>query len=290
MTAAITVDGVLTGGARRLRAAGIWSARREARLLLASAIGTSPEDILLDADRSLDAATVREFDGLLDRRSAREPMSQILGYREFWSLRFDVSDAVLTPRPDSETLVEAALADIRDRGAKLRLLDLGTGTGCLLLALLSELPGATGVGVDISFEAVGIAARNAESLGLMNRARFVVGDWAKAIDGRFDVVIANPPYVRSGDLDSLMPEVRRFEPREALDGGADGLEAYRDLVSLAAPLLSPGGRVVLEVGAGQGEAVGALLMEAGLIEISRRRDLAGIERCVVARRGGCPRR
>jgi release factor glutamine methyltransferase len=191
----------------------------------------------------------------------------------------------LVPRPDSESLIEAVLATVGDRSAPLRLLDLGTGTGCLLLALLSELPMASGIGVDLAPEAALTARRNASALGLAARADFVAGDWATAIIGEFDAIVVNPPYIPSGTIASLAPEVAQYDPRRALDGGPDGLDCYRVLAPEAARLLRKGGFAVFELGAGQAQPVLALMRDVGLMVVAIRRDLAGIERCLVVRRG-----
>jgi release factor glutamine methyltransferase len=209
-------------------------------------------------------------------------MAHILGRREFWSLDFAVTSDTLTPRPDSETLVAAVLDIVAGRDRPLGILDLGTGTGCLLLALLHELPNATGVGVDRSAAALAVALGNAQALGLAPRVQFHEGDWGEGLTGRFDVVISNPPYIVSADVPNLSPEVRH-EPRLALDGGADGLDAYRALAPHVGRLLEPAGVAVLEIGEGQAPAVEEILRTAGLKPVDRRRDLAGIERCIVAR-------
>jgi len=285
MNAAVeSVDAALTRGARRLAGAGIENARREARLLLSAALDVRPESLLGSSRRPLDPGPARTYDGLLRRRTGREPMAQILGQREFWSLAFAVSRDVLTPRPDSETVVEAALDAVGDREAPLRVLDLGTGSGCLLLALLHELPRATGTGIDNSHAACRIARANAQALGLADRAGFLVGDWDASVAGTFDLVVSNPPYIPSSAIVELMPEVRDHEPVGALDGGEDGLDAYRRMLIGIHRLLDSGGRLVLEVGAGQGDGVAKLLPPAGLGLLDRRPDLAGVERSLTARR------
>lgn len=219
---------------------------------------------------------------LLARREAREPLALILGRREFWSLDFGVSPATLIPRPESETLIEAAVAAFAGGVPPGLVLDLGTGTGCLLLATLSEFPAAFGVGVDRSAESVELAARNAAALGLGDRARFVRGDWAEALAGRFDLVLCNPPYIPTGEIDGLMPEVARYEPRSALDGGADGLDAYRRLVPSLRHLMSADGVAVFEMGAGQAASVARMARLAGFTA-EMRHDLGGIARALVLR-------
>ncbi len=221
---------------------------------------------------------------LVERRAAREPLALIVGHREFWSLRFAVSPATLIPRPESETLIEAAVAEFAGRAPPCLVLDLGTGSGCLLLAALSAFPAAFGIGVDRSAAAAVLAARNAAALHLADRSAFVCGDWADALDARFDLVLCNPPYVRTGDLGGLMPEVARYEPRTALDGGADGFAAYRRVIRALPGLLRPGAAAVLEIGAGQAEAAAGLARQAGLAA-EWQSDLAGIPRALVLRPG-----
>jgi release factor glutamine methyltransferase len=211
-------------------------------------------------------------------------MAYILGEKEFWSLPLAVAPGVLVPRPETETVVEAALGQIRDRTAPLRVLDLGTGSGCLLLALLSELPNASGIGIDASVTAHSVAEVNAQRLGLAERARFVVADWGRELSGPFETIVSNPPYVREGDWAGLQPEIRDFESRAALLAGADGLDAYRALAPDCLRLLATDGALALEIGQGQGDAVTAILAAHGLQVVERRADLSGIERCLVARR------
>jgi len=266
----------------RLAQAGIAEPRREARLLVAAATGLSQAALLADPDRRLDELQSRRLDEFARRRAGREPLSRILGWREFWSLRFALGVDTLDPRPDSETLVEAALEWVGgERARPWQVLDLGTGSGCLLLALLSELPAARGLGIDISPGAVAIAEANARSLGLSASSRFAVGDWAMRHDGTFDIVLCNPPYVAAGDIEGLEPEVRRFDPRLALSGGPDGLDAYRALAVHVPRLLGPGARAFIEIGRGQGEAVTGLFEAAGLCRRGIRKDLAGTPRCLV---------
>jgi release factor glutamine methyltransferase len=263
-----------------LQAAGIENPRLEARLLLAHALGTTVADLLRHRDAAIDAA---DLVPLLARRVAREPLALILGTREFWSLNFAVSRDTLIPRPESETVIEAAIEAYRDRPPSL-LLDLGTGTGCLLLAALSEFPSAFGVGVDRSAAAASLAQHNAIALGLAARACFICGNWADALVARFDLVLCNPPYIPTSEINGLMPEVARYEPYAALDGGSDGLAAYRHLLSAVPHLLAPDGVAVLELGAGQANSVSALALKAGLV-VEFRNDLAGIVRAIVARQG-----
>ena len=277
----------LSSATTRLSAAGIPDPRREARLLLAMALGWDAARVLAYPESPLDAEAERRLEGLLARRARREPISRILGHREFWSLRFELSPSTLDPRPDSECLIEAALASLPERGRPYRVLDLGTGTGCLLLALLSELPQAWGLGVDRAGEAAATARRNAAALGLADRARFVIGDWATSITGDWHAILVNPPYIASGAISGLMPEVAQHEPRLALDGGKDGLGAYRGLLPQIARLLAPQGVAAIELGEGQAAAVASIATAAGLAIRGIRHDLAGIERCMTLGRESC---
>jgi release factor glutamine methyltransferase len=278
-----TVGEMLRCGAEQLAGAGIAEPRREARLLLALAMNVDPGVVLGYPERLVDRTTEERLVALFERRAAREPFSRIAGRREFWSLDLAISAETLDPRADSETVVETALELLGDRGAALRILDLGTGSGALLLALLSELPQATGLGVDLLPGAALTARRNAASLGLGGRALFLAGSWGQAISpGWADVILSNPPYITSSEIDGLAPEVAGFEPRTALDGGPDGLRAYRELMKEMPPLLAPDGIAVLEVGIGQADRVTELLAKAGLVLKGVRRDLAGIERCIAA--------
>lgn len=270
----------------RLARAGVDAPRLDARLLIAAALAESGGviTVLTQPARPLAASEERFLRDLANRRERREPLAQILGTREFWSLPFRVTADVLTPRPDSETLVEAVLDRLSDKSAPLRLLDLGAGSGCLLLALLSELPQATGAGVDISEAALAIGRQNAAALGLENRAEFRCGDWRDGIEGSFDVIISNPPYIPEDDLAKLEPEVRTFEPRLALAGGKDGLDAYRELIPGMCGLLATGGGVFLETGLGQVGAVSEIIWENGLQVVEIKEDLSGIPRVIEARR------
>jgi release factor glutamine methyltransferase len=280
MNAGLTLAAALTAATNRLRAAGVDAPRRDARLLMARALRADEASLVAGSGHVLERRQAAAFAALVRRRSRREPLSHVIGRREFWSLNFTVGPAVLDPRPDSECLVEAALAFAPGRGAPLRVLDLGTGSGCLLLAVLSERPLAKGVGVDAAPAALELARRNARDLGLEPRARFVRGDWGRRLRGPFDLVLCNPPYVRTGDIAALEPEVARFEPRLALDGGPDGLDAYRRLLPDLARLARKGVGVV-EIGDGQAGAVSAIAAQAGLTAIARREDLAGRARCLV---------
>lgn len=274
----------LSAIASRLQIAGVERARAEARLLAAQALGLSLETIVGDDARELTADEAQRLEALAARRARREPMAQILGQREFFGRNFRVTADVLTPRPDSETLIEAVLAQVQDRNAELRLLELGVGSGCLLLTLLAELPKASGLGIDISPAALAVTKGNANALGLARRCELIEGDWSNAVSGRYDIVVSNPPYIPSADIGGLEPEVSRYEPILALDGGADGREFFRRLTSDIDRLLAPSGLVALEVGAGQAGEVAALLKSAGLEQVERLPDLAGFERCVLGKK------
>jgi release factor glutamine methyltransferase len=280
----VTIGDLLKGGAARLATAGIDGAAREVRLLLQAAAGIPISTQIAFPERTIAADAMARFDELLERRARREPMAHILGQREFWSLAFKVTSDTLDPRPDSETLVQAVLDQMPNRFAPLRLVDFGTGTGCLLLSLLHELPNATGVGIDQSAAALVVATENAEALGLAQRASFQRGDWDDDIESAFDIVLSNPPYIPSGDIAALQPEVASFEPRLALDGGLDGLDAYRRLGPAAQWLLVPGGLAAFEIGIGQGDSVSGIMAAAGLRHIATARDLAAVERCLLFRK------
>ncbi|TWB41799.1 peptide chain release factor N(5)-glutamine methyltransferase [Nitrospirillum pindoramense] len=279
---------VLKAAEARLAAAGCASPRLDVRLLAEEALGWSRTVLLLEGDRPVPAEAQAALAAFVERRAAREPVSRILGKREFWSLEFRLAPDTLDPRPDTETLVETALRHLPDGGRPRRLLDLGTGSGCILLALLSELPGAWGLGVDIAPGAARAAAANARHLGFAGRSAFLVGSWTDALadgapGGRFDAIVSNPPYIPAADIAGLEPEVRTFDPLRALDGGADGLAPYRHLAKVAGGLLIPGGLLAVEHGAGQGADVAALFTAGGLEVLERVDDLAGHDRVVAAR-------
>ena len=324
---------ILRDAAARLAAADVDNPALDARLLIAHALNCDRAQLLTQDERLLTAEESATIQKLIERRANREPVARILGLREFWGLPFGLNEATLDPRPDSETLVEAALKNhpplaggsklpLQFRGgvtrdvekeetpspakttdlpsgkskfllplpqgeralSSFRLLDLGTGTGCLLLALLHEWPHATGLGVDIAPRAVEQAQANAKRLGLEDRAAFRANDWLDGTIETFDVIICNPPYIASAEIPALMPEVRDHDPRAALDGGEEGLAIYRLLIPQLPRFLNPQGFAVFEIGQGQAEAVCALFRQAGFRDVSTRRDLGGIERCVAAKR------
>lgn len=270
----------LRQAAARLAEAGVDSPALDARLLLGEAIGLSPEALAAGTRRTLDDREIVALHALLDRRLAGEPVARILGRREFWSLDLLLSPDTLVPRPETETVVAEALRGLRDRAAP-TILDLGTGSGAILLALLRELPHAFGIGLDRSHAALQTARINAGRLGLAGRAAFVCGDFGQAVGGRFDAVVGNPPYIPSDDIAGLAAEVRAFDPKLALDGGADGLAAYRSIAAALPGLLAEGGLAVFELGAGQEKAVAAIMQAAGLRpSLPARRDLGGIARAL----------
>lgn len=283
---ALLLGGMTVAEARRaladaFRNAGIESADIDARLLVGHVLGLSHVDLAIEAGSPVSNGAAEGIDMLAARRLAREPIARIVGFKEFWGLSLNLNDATLVPRPETETVVETALDMIGPRDGAFRIADLGTGSGAILLALLGELPNATGIGTDISDEALAAARDNAGGLGLTSRAEFVLSDFGAALTGRFDLIVSNPPYIPSGDIATLAPEVRR-DPRRALDGGVDGLDAYRTIAGQAAGLLNPGGTLVVELGIGQQPAVTALFHAAGLAPQPARFDLAGIPRALPA--------
>lgn len=281
----LTIDALRRQMAAALASAGVETPHLDARLLVAHALGCAPAELLARGDTIPPPAAEAAAHALLARRLAGEPVARILGEREFWSLPFRLSPETLVPRPDTETLVEAALAHCPDRAAPLRILDLGTGTGALLAALLVELPHASGIGVDRSEGAARTARDNLARNGLGGRGRIVVGDWGAALTGGFDLVVSNPPYIRTGDMAGLDREVRLHDPALALVAGADGLDAYRAITADLPRLLAPGGLAVLELGAGQEPQVTSLVEAAGLtVPGPARPDLSDVPRALCALR------
>ena len=274
-----------TAAARLLREARIAAPELDARLLLCHATGLSHEAYVAALNDALAPDAAARFGAFVERRLVGEPVSRIVGLREFYGRSFRIDASTLDPRPDTETLVEAALGLV-DREAPLDILDLGTGSGCILITLLAELPRASGVGVDVSLGALELARANAQILGVGDRAAFLASDWLEAVEGSFDLVVANPPYLSAADMAGLSPEVRDHDPEPALDGGPDGLSAYRRIVPGLRKALRPGGFALFEIGPGQDHAVSPLLAEAGL-DIGEGqhlwRDLAGRPRVVGAR-------
>lgn len=268
----------------RLMQGGIESAEADARLLIAHALDVERTTVVAQGKRELTAGEVNAINALAGRRLRREPVARIVGHKEFWSLLLAVNDAVLVPRPETETVVELALdMSVGLRKEKVRVLDIGTGSGALLLALLSELGNADGIGTDVSPKALAVARMNAERHGLAGRCAFVCCDIAAGVAGPFDLIVSNPPYIVHDDIAALAPDVQDYDPLLALDGGADGLTSYRAIALGAAGLLAPGGLVIVELGAGQERQVRTLFTKAGLEVIAARHDLAGIPRALAAK-------
>jgi release factor glutamine methyltransferase len=272
----------------RLRANTIDSAELDARILIGAVLGLDLTGVIAAAERRVTAAEAAHLEDTVRRRVAGEPVARIVGVREFWGLPLQLSAATLVPRPDTETVVELALEMLRpstDPDRRLRIADIGTGSGAILLALLSEWPDAYGVGTDISVPALRTASRNAVHLGLADRTGFVACDYAAALSGALDLIVSNPPYIRSADIAGLSIEVRDYDPLGALDGGTDGLDAYRALIPQAARLLAPGGALVVEAGHGRSGEIEELIDAAGLTcERPPKADLAGIRRAVAGRK------
>ena len=281
-----TVEAARRALTARLAAAGIDSAELDARLLVGAALCLDLTGLVASAARPLDESEAKRLEALAARRIKGEPVARILGLKEFWGLPFRLSEATLVPRPDTETVVEQALAMMRPApGGQIRIIDIGTGSGAILLALLSELSDAFGVGTDVSLAALKTARRNARDLGLCSRASFVACDYAAALSSQFDLIVSNPPYIRTSDIPNLARDVRDHDPHVALDGGRDGLDAYRALIPQAASLLKAGGALVVESGVGQAGEIEALMTKAGLkVTGAPKPDLGGILRAVAARK------
>jgi release factor glutamine methyltransferase len=270
-----------------LREAGIETAELDARLLLCHAAGLSHEAYVARAREALAPEVAASLEASVRRRARHEPVSRITGTREFYGRSFMVDASALDPRPDTETLIVAALDVIDANGGRersLTLLDLGTGTGCILLTLLAELPKARGVGTDLAPEVLSLAEANALRRGVANRASFLASDWCEAIAGEFDLILSNPPYIASGEIAGLAPDVADYDPHLALDGGEDGLDAYRRIAAGAVRKLRPGGKILVEIGASQGPDVAGLLSRGGFLveKDGIRQDLGGRPRVVVA--------
>jgi release factor glutamine methyltransferase len=280
----ITVDDSRRIWAKQFRDCGIDSPELDARVLIGHALGLDHAALAAYGTQILSAEQDRRIAALARRRLAHEPVARITGIKEFWSMRLRVNDATLVPRPDTESVVEATLAALERRGARShawRIADLGTGCGAILLALLNELPNSFGVGSDIDPAALAMARENARRLGV-TRAAYLACDMATALRGPFDIIVSNPPYIATGDIDKLPPEVCLFDPHVALDGGCDGLDSYRAIAAVAAPLLAPGGVLVIELGIGQVEPVAGLIAAAGLAPLVLQPDLSGVVRALVA--------
>jgi release factor glutamine methyltransferase len=268
---------LLADAAARLKAAGCETPGLDARLLLQHAAGLTREDLILDPDRLAGPDAARRFRQFVDERLARKPVARILGEREFYGRAFRVTPDVLDPRPDTETLVAAALALMPEPA---RILDLGTGSGAILITLLAERTASTGVAVDVSAAALAVARTNAGRHGLEDRAVFLHGSWFEPVTGHFDVIVANPPYIPAADIGGLAPDVRLYDPPLALDGGPDGFSPYRAIVAGAPGHLAPGGHVLVEIGAGQADDVERIFAASRFRGAGRYRDLAGHVRCL----------
>jgi release factor glutamine methyltransferase len=268
---------------RRLAAADNASAALDARLLICHVLNISHEEFIVQTDRVLSPNKIEKIEELVTQRIARKPVAKILGQKEFYGRIFLTSENTLDPRPDSETLIDAVLKNIDDKNKPLRILDLGTGTGCLLLTLLSELPQATGIGVDQSDAALALARENAVRLEVLMIADFIQGNWFEHVIGQFDIIISNPPYIPTADIATLSMDVQDYDPTPALDGGADGLAAYRAITDQAANYLKKGGLIAFEVGQGQADDVSNLLKNKGFSNIMGFKDLAGISRVVLGK-------
>ena len=278
MTPAATGQIALREAIMALTAAAIPDAPRDARLLLAHAMGIGADRVTLHLHDALSPDQSAAFAAAIAARLQRQPVSQIIGQRAFWGRVFRVTPDVLDPRPETETLIAAALAV-----AFTRVLDLGTGSGAILLTLLAERPDATGVGVDVSPAALSVAQGNADCLGLTSRASFIASDWFGAVTGRFDLIVSNPPYIAADEMPGLSPEVLKWEPHIALTPGGDGLDAYRAIAAGAGDHLAPGGRLMAEIGPTQGPAVLDLFEQAGLLDVRCQQDLDGRDRVVLGR-------
>ena len=268
------------GARARLEAAGVPGPVIDARVLVEAACGVTRADIVGDPYREISPEKAARLDDYLERRIRREPVSHILGRRGFWNIMLGVTPGVLTPRPETEVIVDHALR-LFPEGRSLRILDLGVGSGAILLAILAERPAARGLGVDVSEEALAVARENAANLGLAGRVALLRGDWTAGLaEADFDLVVSNPPYIATGVIETLDPEVRVYEPRLALDGGADGLDAYRRLAPEILRVLKPGGRFLVEIGYDQRTAVETLFREAGAVEVETLQDLSTHDRVV----------
>src|SRR5262245_9781459 len=288
LTAGATIASARRALAHAFAGATLESPELDARILVGHALGVDAAGIVSQSSRQLSPAERAAIAELAQRRLAREPVARIVGVKEFWGLPFRLNAETLVPRPETETVVETALAALGSpfgprRQSALRIVDLGTGSGALLIALLTECPAATGVGTDLSASAIACARRNARALELQERAAFTVCDYGAALRGPFDLLVSNPPYIRRGDIPTLQPEVRLFEPARALDGGTDGLHGYRMIAADARRLLAPDGLIVVELGAGQANAVRSLFSAAGLAVGYPHSDLSGVARALLAR-------
>lgn len=276
-----SVDQAMIATIRQLRDAGIDNPRLDARLLIQEAAGMEAEDVARAPDQILADDSIVKLREVVLRRKKREPISRIVGRREFWSLPFAITSDVLDPRPDSETLIDALLDAESEKSSALTIADLGTGSGCLLCAALNEFPNARGVGIDKSREAIKVARRNSHALGLKGRAHFLQGQWSNAVAAQsLDVILTNPPYIPSSQIAGLEPEVSEFDPRLALDGGRDGLDAYRAIAREIGRIVKPGGVALIEIGAGQAKEAKSLFENERVLHSEEIPDLSGQVRCL----------
>ncbi len=277
----MNVKQALSDSKQLLRISGVPSYALDAELLLMHVLQITREKIIGYPERAITSDEADLFGGLIKRRAGREPLSHILGRREFFGREFKVTKDTLDPRPDSESLIEAVFAVYPDKDKALNIIDFGTGTGCLLLTLLAEYENAKGTAVDISEPTLAVAKENSVKLGLAKRADFIVSNWGEEVKGKYDLIISNPPYIKKAEIEGLEPEVSIYEPGRALDGGDDGLKCYKDLAPYIASLISDNGFAVIELGVGQDESVKTIMENVGLTFITYRKDLAGINRCIV---------
>jgi len=276
-----TIQSTLTFAITELHAKAIENPRQDARLLLAHVLNKDQSFLLAYPETPLSKNQHAKFTNLLQQRLQGRPISKIIGYKEFWSLRFITSEHVLDPRPDSETLIESVLDHVPNKNTPYRILDLGTGSGCLLLTLLTEYKNATGIGVDLSPQALNVAQQNAQSLKIHDRVALINARWADALHEKFDIIISNPPYIPSADIAALQDEVKIHDPLLALDGGLDGLDCYREIYQHIPQLLSPKGICAFEIGFDQALSVKEILEKHGLLHLETRHDLSNHPRIIV---------
>ncbi len=275
------INNILSEAKNNLKSCNIPTPFLDAELLLAYALGKNREFIICYPDYELSKEQIISFRTLLKRRKNREPVAKIIGQKEFWGRNFVVNNNTLDPRPDSETIIEAVFSVYQNRNQALKVLDFGTGSGCLLLTILAEYPNSQGIGVDIDEETLYIAKLNSHNLGLANRSDFVLNSWGEGMSGEFNLVISNPPYIKDSDIKNLEPEVSLYEPYKALAGGLDGLDCYRILAPDIANILQNNGYAILEFGIGQDNKVNRILVCDDMKFIDFRKDLSGVNRCII---------
>jgi release factor glutamine methyltransferase len=280
----LTIKQILIANIPLLRSYSGDLAVLEARVLLCHVLACTRSDLISEPDRKVSSDQQAQFKDMIERRSRGEPIAKIIGEKEFWGLPFKVTADTLDPRPDTETLIEAVLEYVDKGSASSNILDLGTGTGCILLTLLHELKNSKGVGVDISPAALQVAQENAKRLGLENQATFIQSDWGEKVEGLFDLIVSNPPYITEADFENLAPDVRNFDPKLALNGGVDGLDCYRKIAPIIDKYLAKNGFFAIEFGINQERQVERILRENNLTVLEIRKDLAGIFRTILGRR------